>query len=124
MTKKFLIAFPEQGIRKTKKNEFIIPNLKQLDNYFIGIESSRICQFGIVVYTGYELDPNVVVQKLLRNKIIPESNSLIEKTLEEYLAFIKKCKISDVIGINIESDQYKYFVTGFKSKKEISKIPK
>jgi hypothetical protein len=123
MTKKFLIAFSDQGIRKTRKNEFIVPNLDHLDNYFIGLESGKICQFGIVFYTGYDLDPNIIVQKLIKNKIVSQSSALIEKTLEEYLTFIKSCKISDVIGINIESDQYKYFVTGFKSKREISNIP-
>jgi len=123
MTKKFLIAFSDQGLRKTRKNEFLVPNPNQLDNLFIGIETGKICQYGLVVYTGEELDPNIIVRKLIENKIISKTNSSIDNILTEYLQFIKGCKIADVIEIKHESGKYIYSVTGLRMKSEISKIP-
>jgi len=123
MTRKFLVAFFEQGIRKTKKKEFLIPNLNQFDNYFIGIDTGEICQYGFVVYTGVELSPSMVIEKLLKNNIITETSPEIENTLMDYLQFIKNCKISEVLEIKYESGKYKYNVTGLRMKQKTSKIP-
>ena len=102
MTRKFLVAFSEQGIRKTKKKEFLIPNLNQFDNYFIGIDTGEICQYGFVVYTGVELSPSIVTEKLVKNNIIKETTPEIENILFDYLQFVKTCKISEVLEIKYE----------------------
>lgn len=123
MTKKFLIAFSDQGIRKTKKNEFLIPDLIRFSNNFIGIETSKSCQYGFVVYTGIELTTTKVIEKLLENKIIQQTNKEIENILFDYLQFIKSCKIADVIEIKYDSEQFTFKVTGLRMKLGTSKIP-
>ena len=123
MTKKFLIAFSDQGVRKTKKKEFLIPDLNQISNNFIGIETGKPCQYGLVVYTGVELTPSLVIEKLLGNKVIQQTNEAIEIILFDYLQFIKSCKIADVIEIKCDSGQFKYNKTGLRIDSGTSKIP-
>jgi hypothetical protein len=123
MTKKFLIAFSDQGVRKTKRKEFLIPDLNQFSDNFIGIETGKACQYGLVVYTGVELTTNIVIEKLMQNKVIQLTNIEIENILFDYLQFIKSCKISDVLEIKYYSGQFTYSVTGLRMNLGISKIP-
>jgi hypothetical protein len=123
MTKKFLIAFSDQGVRKAKRKEFLIPDLNQFSDNFIGIETSKPCQYGLVVYTGVELTTNIVIEKLIQNKVIQQTNIEIENILFDYLQFIKSCKISDVLEIKYDSGQFTYSVTGLRMNLGISKIP-
>ena len=65
----------------------------------------------------------MVIEKLVKNKIITETSPEIENTLIDYLQFIKNCKISEVLEIKYKSGKYKYNVTGLRMKQKTSKIP-
>ena len=123
MTKKFLISFSEKGIRETRKNEFLVPNFLETNNKFIGTETGKNCQYGFVVYTGVDLNPDMVIEKLIKSKIISKDDPKIAETINNYLLFLKTCKIGDVIEIINEDGQYKYKITGLRPKVQTSKIP-
>jgi hypothetical protein len=114
MTKKFLIAFSDKGLRKTKKKEFLIPDFIHFSNYFIGIETFKPCQYGFVVYTGVELTAKVVIEKLQKNKLLEQPTAEIENLIIDYLQFIKNCKIADVVEISYDSGRFTYKVTGLR----------
>jgi hypothetical protein len=123
MTRKFLTTFYEKGIHKTKKNEFLIPNIKCFMDKFIGIETGRACQYGLVVYTGVDLEDSTIIEMIIENKLISTSNKVIEGVIKNYLTFVKSCKIGDVIELDITSGSYNYTVTELKITVERPNIP-
>lgn len=43
--------------------------------------------------------------------------------MNDYLLFLKNCKVGDVIEISNENEIYKYAITGLKPKVESANIP-
>jgi hypothetical protein len=123
MTRKFIVSSLDNGIRKTNKNEFLIPNLNEPSNTFIGIESGKICQYGLVVYTGVDLDSNLVIERMIGNKILKVVDSQIAPSIEELLIFIKNCKVGDIIEVIPQSGKYEYKITGLKEKSATINLP-
>jgi hypothetical protein len=123
MTRKFVTTFYEKGIHKTKKSEFLIPNIKCPMNKFIGIDTGKVCQYGLVVYTGVDLEVNTIIEKIIENKLISTSNKLIEGVIKDYLTFVKSCKIGDVIELDINTGSYHYKITELKIAVERPNLP-
>jgi hypothetical protein len=123
MTRKFVTTFYEKGIHKTKKREFLIPNITCPMDKFIGIETGRVCQYGLVVYTGVDLEVSTIIEKVIENKLISSSNKEIESVIRNYLTFLKGCKIGDVIELDIKSAYYNYNITELKITVERPNLP-
>ena len=65
----------------------------------------------------------MVIEKLVKNKIITETSREIENTLMDYLQFIKNGKISEVLERKNEIWKLNnYNVTGLRMKQKTSKI--
>lgn len=63
MAKKFVT-----GISKNGKDEFVVPHIFDKQNCFIGIETGKVYQEGIICYTGVDLTSAKVLDKIIENR--------------------------------------------------------
>lgn len=95
MTKKFITGEGKKG-----KIEFVIPDIVNKKNKFIGIESGNNYETGRICYTGVELSADKVMEKILKKW---DLNFLqkrqVRKIINSYLIQIKEFKISKEVKI-------------------------
>lgn len=95
MTKKF--------VRSGKKaiNEFIIPDIFENKSRLIGIKTGEIYNYGLICYTGVELDTEKVFAKATKErKIRLFSKAIKKKIIEYYLKQIKEIKIGKLVTLD------------------------
>ena len=102
MTKKFVHT--DKSINgKKAKNEFLIPDIFEGSNKFIGLSSLNYYSYGKIVYTGAKLDGTVVFEKVNKVKSIGIfRRRKIKKILKEYLIQVKGLKIGDTVTLELD----------------------
>ncbi len=100
MTKKFIQTNKSMNGPGVKK-EFLIPDIYGDSKCFIGIDTNNRYEFGLIVYTGAELDEEIVLARAIEKKSIgffQRKNA--KKRLKIYLAEIKSLKIDDTVRLS------------------------
>ncbi len=95
MTKKFITGETKQG-----KTEFVIPDIIDKRNLFIGIESRNEYKTGLICYTGVELSVEKVMDGLPEEwhlTILQKRRA--RKIIDSYLTQIKTFKISKSVKV-------------------------
>jgi hypothetical protein len=96
MTKKFIVA--PKG-----RSNFLIPDFINKSNQFISIDSGKKFSEGIVVYTGIDLTPKVIKEKITKSGII-DASLVTDMQITEFLTEIKNQKISHTVNVTRISD--------------------
>ncbi|WP_299326229.1 hypothetical protein [uncultured Maribacter sp.] len=95
MTKKFITGESEKG-----SSEFVIPDIIEEKDRFIGIESGKIYESGLICYTGVELSVDKVIEKILENRSLNFiQKRRAKKVIDLYLKQIKTFKISNSVKL-------------------------
>jgi hypothetical protein len=95
MTKKFIKGESEKG-----SSEFVIPDIIEEKDRFIGIESGKIYESGLICYTGVELSVDTVIEKILENRSLNFiQKRRAKKVIDLYLKQIKTFKISNSVKV-------------------------
>ena len=123
MTKKFLEAYLDKNNRRTRKREFIIPDIFNLRNSFIGIETKNEYSHGIVCFTGVDLDSRTVIDRLIENKIIQKAQNDYVAIIDKYLTDLKDCKISNIITIEYIDNNFSLIKSDIKRRIIKNKLP-
>ncbi len=110
MTKKFIHTDKDlHGSKVT--DEFLIPDIIDFKAQFLGIESGKHYDSGLVVYTGMELTVEEVIERFKSSLggIEYDSESL-KNIISEYLVQIKGYKIGKVLTMttpfNLEEEKW------------------
>lgn len=99
MTKKFIHSNKEIN-GKNSRIEFLIPDIFENRPRLIGLQSGKAYEFGMIVYTGVNLDGIKIIDKLTKHRVINEEQK--EKyidVLNQYLHQIKEIKIGKVVRL-------------------------
>ncbi len=123
MTKKFLEAYLDKNNKRTRKREFIIPDIFNLQNSFIGIETKNEYSPGIVCFTGVDLDTRTVIDRLIENKIIQKTQNDYIAIIDKYLTDLKECKISNIITIEYIDNNFSLIKSDIKRRTIKNKLP-
>lgn len=123
MTKKFLEAYLEKNNKRTRKKEFIIPDIFNLQNSFIGIETKKEYSHGIICFTGVDLDSKTVIDRLIENKIIQKTQNDYIATIDKYLTDLKEFKISNIITIEYVDNNFRLLKSDMKRRIIKTKLP-
>ncbi|MBR07259.1 MAG: hypothetical protein CMP48_06185 [Rickettsiales bacterium] len=100
MTKKFLHTDPSIN-GKGAKSEFLIPDIYNRTTKLIGLETLNPYEFGLVIYTGVDLDTEEVFNRANNKKSISIlKRNRCKKIIANYLEDIKNLKIGDVVLLN------------------------
>ncbi|SFT40030.1 hypothetical protein SAMN05216474_0350 [Lishizhenia tianjinensis] len=100
MTKKFVHS-DKSAKGQRDKNEFLIPDIFTKTSRLIGIDSGREYDYGLICYTGVDLDANVVFEKVTAlKKISILRHRGTKKLLTNYLERIKNIRISKSVAID------------------------
>ena len=92
MTKKF--------IHTEDKKEFLIPDIFDNLDSFIGLKSNNKYNTGIVVYAGKDLTLQMVLDKVIDSKKLNFfQKRKAKKVLTQYLADIKEIKVGKKVSI-------------------------
>ena len=95
MTKKFITGESEKG-----NSEFVIPDIFEGKDRFIGIESGKIYESGFICYTGVDLSVEKVIEKILENRNLNFlQKRRAKKVIDLYLKQIKMFKISNSVKL-------------------------
>ncbi len=97
MTKKFIHS--DKSINgKGSKTEFLIPDIFNGTNQFIGLDSLKTYEFGLIVFTGVNLDVTEVLNKVnAKRKIGLLKKRKVKAELQKYLTQIKELKIGNTV---------------------------
>ncbi|MGQ1946691.1 hypothetical protein ACT3CD_06270 [Geofilum sp. OHC36d9] len=123
MTKKFLEAYLDKKNKRTRKREFIIPDIFNLQNSFIGIETKKEYSHGIICFTGVVLDSKTVIDRLIENKIIQKTQNDYIATIDKYLTDLKDFKISNIITIEYIDNNFRLIKSDMKRRIIKNKLP-
>jgi len=97
MTKKF-ISTPETINGKKIEREFLIPDVFENRDKFVGIESKKTFDTGVVVFTGVDLDEDEVLQRLqVYHSIDSSQKDTYKDTFRKYLTQIKEIKVGCIV---------------------------
>ncbi|UXE67270.1 MAG: hypothetical protein KA713_09335 [Chryseotalea sp. WA131a] len=100
MTKKFIHTDKKINGQKCK-SEFLIPDVFDDKSRLIGIKSKMVYDFGLVIYTGVDLDENKVLDKLADvTSLSTDEKDKYSQILKDYLSQIKDCKIGKVVTLD------------------------
>lgn len=100
MTRKFLHSHKKPNGKKAR-NEFLIPDIFENTSRLIGIETGISYNYGLVCYTGVDLNADIVFDKATKyRKITILRRRAVKKMLTNYLAQIKEIKISKAVVID------------------------
>lgn len=95
MTKKFITGESEQS-----SSEFVIPDIYDEKDRFIGIESGKIYESGLICYTGVDLNVDKLMKRILENRNLNFlQKRRAKKVIDLYLKQIKTFKISNSVKL-------------------------
>jgi hypothetical protein len=114
MTKKFLESYLDLKNKRARKREFIIPDIYNFTNNFIGIETRKEYSYGMICYTGVDLDSTIVIDRLIENKIITATSTELIEIIDSYLLDLKQYKISNILSITSENKRFKLNLSDLK----------
>lgn len=123
MTKKFIESYLDSNHKKPRKREFVIPDILNFTNNFIGIETKKLYSYGTVCYTGVDLDTKIVTDRLIENQIITSTDKIINEIIDLYLIDLKQYKIADILSISYENKAFGLKLSDLKREIITSKIP-
>lgn len=123
MTKKFIESYLDINNKRTRKREFVIPDILNFTNNFIGIETMKEYSYGMICYTGVDLDSKIVTDRLIENQIIKSIDKNINELIDLYLIDLKQYKIADILTVNHEKGKFVLKLSDLKIKMNTSKIP-
>jgi len=123
MTKKFIESYLDSKHKRPRKREFVIPDILNFTNNFIGIETKKLYQYGTVCYTGVDLDTKIVTERLIENRIITSTDKIINEIIELYLIDLKQYKITDILSISYENKTFGLKQSDLKREIKTSNIP-
>ena len=123
MTKKFIESYLDSNQKRPRKREFVIPDVLNFTNTFIGIETKKEYLYGMICYTGVDLDSKIVTDRLIENQVITTSNKNINEIIDLYLTDLKQYKIADILTISYENEKFRLRLSDLKIKMNTSKIP-
>lgn len=102
MTKKFVHTDKDINGRKTK-NEFLIPDIFEGSDKFLGLTSLTTYSHGMIIYTGEDLDETKVLEKVSQVKSVSVFKHFkVKKILRNYLSQIKGLKIGDTVKLGLD----------------------
>ena len=102
MTKKFVHTDKDINGRKTK-NEFLIPDIFEGSDKFLGLTSLTTYSHGMIIYTGEDLDETKVLEKVSQVKSVSVFKRFkVKKILRNYLSQIKGLKIGDTVKLGLD----------------------
>lgn len=88
-------------IHTEDETEFLIPNIFDKNSEFIGLETGTSYKSGIVVFTGKELTPDLVLEKVLLNNQLSFFQKITTKRkLKSFLAQIESFKIGAIVSFD------------------------
>ena len=123
MTKKFIESFLDSNHKRPRKREFVIPDILNFTNNFIGIETKKEYSYGMICYTGVDLDSKIITDRLIENQIIKSTDKNINELIDLYLIDLKQYKIADILTISYENGKFGLKLSYLKIKMNTSKIP-
>ena len=121
MTKKFIESYLVSNHKKTQKREFVIPDVLNFTNNFIGIETKKEYSFGMICYTGVDLDSKIITDRLIKNQLIKSYDKNINKFIDSYLIDLKQYKISNKVTISYENGKFELKLSDIKKNENISR---
>ncbi len=100
MTKKFVYTDKDARIKgQFVKDEFLIPDIFNNTNYFIGGKTLKKYERGIIAYTGKSLTIDEVLALAKKNGSLGFFNELrVKKIIKKYLIQIKELKVGDNVA--------------------------
>ena len=122
MTKKFIESHLDSNQKRPRKREFVIPDILNFTNSFIGIETKKEYSYGMICYTGIDLDSRIVIGRLLENQIIAPTDKNLNEIIDLYLLELKQYKIGTIMTISYENRKFGLKLSDLKIKRETSKI--
>ena len=122
MTKKFITSLNKKN-KATRTSEFVIPDILEKSNFFLGIKTGKKYSSGIVCFTGVDLTVDNIIDVLLQNRIIKNPSNKHRKIINQYLNDITKFKISNCLNINREDESFKLVKADFKIEIEKPRLP-
>lgn len=123
MTKKFIESYLDTNQKRARKREFVIPDILNFTNNFIGIETSKVYSYGMVCYTGVDLNTRIVTDRLIENQIITSTGEITNEIIDLYLIDLKQFKIADILSISYENKKFGLKLSDLKREIKTSKIP-
>lgn len=100
MTKKFIHTDKEIHGSKAR-DEFLIPDIIDFKAQFLGLESGKFYDTGLVVYTGMELNVDEVIEQIESSTGGFEYDlESLKKIISEYLVQIKEFNVGKVLRMN------------------------
>jgi hypothetical protein len=123
MTKKFIESYLDTNQKRPRKREFVIPDILNFTNSFIGIDTKKEYSYGMVCYTGVDLDIKTVTDRLVENQIITSTDKVINEIIELYLIDLKQYKIADILSVSYANKTFGLKLSDLKIKMKTSKIP-
>lgn len=123
MTKKFIESYLDSNNKRPRKREFVIPDILDFTDNFIGIETKKLYPYGMVCYTGVDIDATIVTERLIENRIITSTDKIINEIIELYLIDLKQYKIADILSISYENKKFGLKLSDLKREIKTSKIP-
>jgi len=123
MTKKFIESYLDFNQKRPRKREFVIPDILNFTNSFIGIDTKKEYSYGMVCYTGVDLDTKTVTDRLVENQIITSTDKVINEIIELYLIDLKQYKIADILSVSYANKTFGLKLSDLKIKLKTSKIP-
>lgn len=92
MTKKFVTA----------RNEFLIPDVFDFTNSLVGIETGKVYKEGLVVFTGVNLDKDVVMQRVLKHHSLGLFQKIrAKRIINNYLSQISEIKVGKKVKLDL-----------------------
>jgi len=101
----------------------VIPDILNFTNSFIGIDTKKEYSYGMVCYTGVDLDTKTVTDRLVENQIIASTDKVVNEIIELYLIDLKQYKIADILSVSYANKTFGLKLSDLKIKMKTSKIP-